>query len=90
MGVGTGANQLMVLLDLHLGAPIFPNRGASPNGEKRAGRRKTRTDPTDPLIGGNETVIQKIQARRRKIIDQEKAHHQIRDVGEPGPNRFPL
>jgi len=86
--VGTRADQLMVLLDLNFGAPVFPNRGSSPDGEDCTGQRQRPAHPTDPLIRRNETVVEKIQDRRRKIVEQKKADNHERDVGEPGSDRF--
>ena len=86
--VRTGADQLMVLFDLHFGAPVFPNRGSSPDGEDCTGQRQRPTHPTDPLIRRNKAVVQKIQDRRRKIVEQKKANNHERDVGEPGSDRF--
>ena len=88
MGVWARADQLMVLLDLHLGAPIFPNRGASPNGEHDSGKRNPRSRPADPLIRGNESVIEKIQNGRRKIVNQKKANYHVGNVGKPRADRF--
>jgi len=86
--VGTRADQLMVLLDLNFGAPVFPNRGSSPDGEDCTGQRQRPAHPTDPLIRRDKTVVQKIQDRRRKIVEQKKSDNHERNVGEPSSGRF--